>query len=132
VSLNNSKVKVLYIEDDTVQRHVIFHVLKRHGFIVQTALDGQGGVALAQSWQPDLILMDLMLPIMDGYQAAQALREHPDTEHIPIVAYSAVTDKDVEARVQAVGMNGLLPKTTSPRELVQRLESYLSSECPKP
>ena len=126
----NSKAKILYIEDNTVQRYVIFQVLKRHGFDVQTALDGQEGIIRAQVWRPDLILMDLGLPIFDGFQAAQILREHPNTLNIPIIAYSgkSISD-DIKTKIEAVGMNGLLSKTTSPQELVQYLENYLLPGC---
>jgi CheY-like chemotaxis protein len=120
-----SKAKILYIDDDAIQRQIIFHVLDQHGFEVETAIDGQVGVKLAQDWLPDLILMDLMMPVMDGFQAAEALRAHPDTQHIPIIAYSARDDDDMPARVQAVEMNGFLIKTISSQELLESLATYL-------
>lgn len=81
--------KILYIEDNEDNIYMLTRRLKRQGFEVLVARDGEQGVAMARSEQPDLILMDLNMPIMDGWEATRQLKGASETEAIPVIALSA-------------------------------------------
>ncbi len=81
--------KILLVEDNESIRKVMTLLLKRRGHDVLTAEDGEQAVALAQSEHPDLILMDLNLPVLDGWEATRRIKRDPELRHIPIVALTA-------------------------------------------
>jgi CheY-like chemotaxis protein len=81
--------KILYVEDNEDNVYMLVRRLKRHGFEVLVAPDGEQGVALAQSEHPDLIVMDLNMPVLDGWEATRRLKGAPETKAIPIIALSA-------------------------------------------
>jgi DNA-binding response OmpR family regulator len=89
--------RILVVEDDPVIQSLIVELLTDEGFEVLAAADGRTGVELAQDEQPDLILMDLMLPILDGMAATRALKREPRTQRIPIIAISAGTNLRLHA-----------------------------------
>jgi two-component system cell cycle response regulator DivK len=82
-------VKILYVEDNDDNVYVVRNRLTRAGFTVLVAVDGEQGVAMAQTERPDLILMDLSLPVLDGWEATRRLKAALETKHIPIIALSA-------------------------------------------
>ncbi len=88
VMLHN-KVKILYIEDDPVNMILVKKLLMREGFQVIEAANGWAGIAMTQAHKPDLILMDMNMPDLDGYLATERLKSMPGLEHIPIVALTA-------------------------------------------
>ncbi len=81
--------KILLVEDNEMNRDMLSRRLKRKGYEVVIALDGGEGVAMAQSEKPDLILMDISLPVMDGWEATRRLKVSSDTQSIPIIALTA-------------------------------------------
>jgi two-component system, cell cycle response regulator DivK len=81
--------KILYVEDNEDNVYMLVRRLKRHGFEVLVAPDGEQGVALARSEHPDLIVMDLNMPVLDGWEATRRLKGAPETKAIPIIALSA-------------------------------------------
>jgi len=89
--------KILLVEDNEMNRDMLSRRLQKRGYEVLIAVDGQHGVAMAQSESPDLILMDMSLPIIDGWEATRALKAGPETKHIPVIALTAhamSTDRD--------------------------------------
>lgn len=120
-----AQFKILCVDDDSVIRGVMSMILERQGFHVRTAHSGPAGVKTALDWLPDLILMDLMMPIMDGFEAAALLRANPRTAHIPVVAFTTMNETNMQAQIQAAGMNGMVPKLSPPRTLVSILRTYL-------
>ena len=82
-------MKILYVEDNEDNIYVLETRLKRHGHAVLIARDGATGVQLATTEQPDLILMDLSLPVLDGWEATRRIKAAPPTRHIPIIALTA-------------------------------------------
>jgi two-component system cell cycle response regulator DivK len=82
-------MKILYVEDNEDNVFMLKNRLARAGHTVVVATDGAQGVALALSEQPDMILMDLSLPVLDGWQATRQLKATPDTKHIPVIALTA-------------------------------------------
>ena len=81
--------KILLVEDDEMNRDMLSRRLKRKGFEVIIAVDGQQGVAKASAESPDLILLDMSLPVMDGWEAARKIKGDPQTRGIPIIALTA-------------------------------------------
>ena len=82
-------LKILLVEDNEMNRDMLLRRLQRRGYEVLTALDGGQGVEVAQTEMPDLILMDMSLPVMDGWEATRQLKNLPATQHIPIIALTA-------------------------------------------
>ena len=82
-------MNILYIEDNEDNIYVLENRLKRAGFSVMIARDGAQGVAMAITEQPDLIVMDLSLPVLDGWEATRRIKAAPETRHIPVIALTA-------------------------------------------
>jgi CheY-like chemotaxis protein len=120
-----AKAKILYVDDDPLMCKFVFLALDRQGLQVRTASNGAEGVEMAMEWLPDLILMDLMMPIIDGFQATEALRSAPRTQQIPIVAFTADYQANTHAKALAAGMNGVITKAYPVDDLVRALLAYL-------
>jgi two-component system, cell cycle response regulator DivK len=89
--------KILLVEDNELNRDMLSRRLQRRGYEVVIAVDGQQGVAMAQSELPDLILMDMSLPVIDGWEATRTLKAAAETDNIPVIALTAhamSTDRD--------------------------------------
>ena len=127
MSSTDTGSKVLCVDDDHDQRLLLSFLLERQGLDVRTAYDGAKGVAIAQEWLPDLILMDLMMPGVDGFEAAKMLRADPRTSHIPILALTAYGEEKMQAKAKAAGMDGFVLKTILPADLSDVLGEYLPS-----
>lgn len=85
--------KVLVVDDSATERHVMGEILGKQGFEVSYAEDGENGVAQAKLIKPDLVIMDVVMPGMNGFQATRAITKDPETEHIPVII---CTTKDQE------------------------------------
>ena len=127
MSSTDTRSKVLCVDDDHDQRLLLSFLLERRGLDVRTAYDGAQGVAIAQEWLPDLILMDLMMPGVGGFEAAKMLRADPRTSHIPILALTAYGEEKMQAKAEAAGMDGFVMKTILPADLSDVLSEYLAS-----
>ncbi|RKZ52410.1 MAG: response regulator [Candidatus Parabeggiatoa sp. nov. 3] len=112
--------KILYVEDNEMGRDMLQQRLKRKGFDLVRALDGEEAVQLAHSEQPDLILMDMSLPVKEGWTAAQEIKDSPETKNIPIIALTAHVMSD--DRVRAIASSGCDDFDTKPIELPRLLE----------
>ena len=106
--MSDSSAKILCVDDDHGQRLLLSYLLERHGLDVRTATGGEEAVAIAQDWVPDLILMDLMMPGMDGFQAAEILRADPRTADIPILALTAYGEEKMQVKAKEIGINGFV------------------------
>lgn len=116
--------KVLLIEDNEQNRYLATFLLESHGYHVVAADDGALGVATARQLLPDLILLDIQLPRMDGYAVAQALRELPELRDTPIVAvtsYAMVGDRE---KALASGCNGYIEKPINPDTFVAEIARF--------
>ncbi len=121
------KKKILYIEDNEQNLYLVTFILEKHGYEVFAAMDGQEGIERAASVHPDLILLDIQLPLMDGYAVARQLRTNPDLAGIPIVAvtsYAMAGDRD---KALASGCNGYIEKPINPDTFMQQVEQHLLS-----
>lgn len=121
------KKRILYVEDNEQNMYLVRFILEKHGYEVASALDGQEGIELAAKILPDLILLDIQLPRMDGYAVAQSMRGNPDLASTPIVAvtsYAMVGDRD---KALAAGCTGYIEKPINPDTFIAQMEQYLSA-----
>jgi len=119
------KTKILYIEDNEQNMYLVTFILEKHGYEICAATDGQEGIDLAARIMPDLILLDIQLPCMDGYTVARQLRTNPDLAATPIVAvtsYAMAGDRD---KALAAGCNGYIEKPINPDTFVLQIEQHL-------
>ncbi len=122
------KAKILVVDDNETNLLIVDTMLKKFGIQVLTAKNGEECMALLKETEVELILMDLQMPVMDGYQATQLIRQQPAMENLPIVAFSAnVMDKDI-ARALAVGMNYHLAKPFSIIKLLDLISELLENK----
>ena len=122
--------KILYVEDDEMNRDMLSRRLERRGYIVVLALNGDEGIAMANSEAPDLILMDLSLPILDGWEASRRLKESPLTKSIPIIALTAhAMAGDREKSLQA-GCDDYDSKPIELPRLLGKIEALLDRSQP--
>jgi len=120
--------KILLIEDDLVLLQTMGHVLKWNEFDVQLSGDGEEGLETALSWQPDLILLDLVLPGMDGFEVLAKLKASPATRDIPVVVITGYAGEQSARRAEALGAAAYLPKPMRAQELVRKVEAWLGRE----
>ncbi|MBD0301753.1 MAG: response regulator [Tolypothrix sp. T3-bin4] len=113
--------KVLVIEDDEVLRESILDILGTRNFDVIGAEDGRRGLELAQEFVPDLILCDVRMPKLNGYEVLQAIRQDPKTAAIPLIFLTAETIQNVLGKGQNLGANGYLIKPFSTAELLEAI-----------
>jgi two-component system, cell cycle response regulator DivK len=116
---NQFMTKILLVEDNEMNRDMLSRRLERKGFSIVTALDGEQGLALAASELPDLILMDMSLPIIDGWEATRRLKAAEATAGIPIIALTAHAFSDDRDKATAAGCDDF---DTKPVELPRLLE----------
>ena len=118
--------RILLVEDDLLNREMIGRYLLIQGFEVITAVDGAQAVALAQAQLPDLILMDMGLPILSGWQATAQLKASPDTLAIPIVALTAYAMAEDRDRAFSVGCDDFETKPVNFPQLKSKIEVLLT------
>lgn len=116
---------VLVVEDHEANRRLVTRFLTREGYNVLVAEDGLQGVALALSDQPDMILMDLDLPELDGWEATRRIKANPETKHIPVVALTSHAFPDDVAKARKAGCDGYETKPIVYSRLMQRVEQIL-------
>jgi CheY-like chemotaxis protein len=116
---------ILIVDDDAENREVLEIVLGWEGFVTMSAQSGREALALAMHSVPDLVLLDIMMPGMDGYQVATALKSSAVTRHIPIMMVSALREADVRARCLNVGAEDFLTKPMDREEVVLRIRNVL-------
>ncbi|GAC1477798.1 MAG: hypothetical protein NVS1B4_20980 [Gemmatimonadaceae bacterium] len=124
-AMNTAPRTVLLVEDNPDNRFVYATVLRRFGFRVLEAQDGYEGIDRAQMEQPDLVLMDISMPILDGWDATAALKAHPDTRHIPVVALTAHSQPEDRERTFAAGCEDHITKPCSPFDLAEAVRRRL-------
>jgi CheY-like chemotaxis protein len=122
--------KILYVEDHPAQRDIMAQMLELSGYQVAVACDGVEGVEQARSWEPDLILIDLRMPRMDGFEAIEVLRGDPKTADIPIIAISAWASAKHKERALQAGANEHFTKPVDLSRLIDTINSYLSHPNP--
>jgi two-component system, cell cycle response regulator DivK len=118
---------VLIVEDNEDNRIVYSTILRHHGFRVSEALDGEEGISKARDELPDIILMDISIPVIDGWEVTQTLKRDDLTRHIPVVALTAHAMPGDRERAIAVGCDGYLAKPCEPRAVLAEVNRLLAS-----
>ena len=128
-----SRGQTLLLVEDNEDNRIIYSTVLRHiGYEVVEALDGMQAIELARSVLPNLILMDISIPGMDGWEATRVLREDPLTKDIPIVALTAHALADDRERAQQVGFTSYLAKPIEPRAVVAEVERWIGTGAKAP
>ena len=120
------KQRILVVEDQEDNRRIVRDLLTSAGYETLEAVTGQAGVRLAEAQRPDLILMDMQLPGLNGYEAARQIKANPELRTIPIIAVTsyALSGDDIKAR--QAGCDGYITKPFSPRALLAAIRGYLA------
>lgn len=120
--------KILLVEDNEMNRDMLCRRLVRRGYEVVMAVDGAQGVTMAQSEAPDLILMDMSLPVMDGWEATQRLKAMPETRVIPVIALTAHAMAGDRERALEAGCNDYDTKPIEFARLFGKIQALLGAE----
>jgi two-component system cell cycle response regulator DivK len=116
--------KILVVEDDVDNRRIVAKVLSVEGYEIIEATDGIEALARVRANRPDLILMDLALPNMDGWEATRRLKEDPETRDIPVVALTAVAMRGDEEQARAAGCDDYISKPARPMAIRAVVRKY--------
>jgi two-component system cell cycle response regulator DivK len=117
--------RILVIEDTDDNRRILRDLLSNAGFELIEATDGEQGVAAAAAQRPDLILMDIQLPVIDGYEASRRIKANPELRHIPIIAITSYALAGDEQKTAAAGCEGYVAKPFSPRQVLALVRQFL-------
>jgi len=119
-------VKILLVEDNEMNRDMLSRRLLRNGFEVVMAVDGQQAVDMATSEKPAIILMDMSLPVIDGWEATRQVKANPGTSSIPVIALTAHAMAEDEAKARAAGCDDFDTKPVDIQRLVGKIQTLLN------
>ena len=120
--------RILVIEDNEDNMQLILYLLRAHGFSPDLAYSGAAGVAMAIAKRPQLILLDIRMPGMDGYEVAAAVRGHPELAATRVVAVTASAMVGDRERIVAAGFDGYIQKPIDPERFIAEVQRFLPSE----
>jgi CheY-like chemotaxis protein len=118
--------KILLVEDNEMNRDMLSRRLQRKGFEVVMALDGEEGVMMAESESPDLILMDMSLPVLDGWEATRRIKSNPVTQRIPVIALTAHAMSTDREKAFEAKCDDYDTKPVELQRLLQKIQALLS------
>jgi CheY-like chemotaxis protein len=121
--------RILLIEDNEQNRYLATFLLERAGYQVVSAEDGAKGIALAKQLLPDLILLGIQLPSMDGHTVARVLREDVTLRHTPVVAVTSYAMAGDRERCLAAGCTGYIEKPINPATFIQEIGAYVAADA---
>jgi two-component system cell cycle response regulator DivK len=116
---------ILVVEDQEDNRQILRDLLGSAGFRMVEANDGVQALTVARSQRPDLILMDIQLPLVDGYQATRSIKRDPELKHIPIIAVTSYALSGDEQRARDAGCDAYVAKPYSTRQLLAKIGQFL-------
>ena len=117
--------RILIVEDQEDNRTILRDLLGKAGYDLIEAVNAEDGVALALAKRPDLILMDIQLPIMDGYEATRRIKSNAELKSVPVIAVTSYALSGEEAMARAAGCDAYIAKPFSPRQLLAKVREYL-------
>ena len=117
--------RILMIEDQEDNRRILRDLLTSAGYEVIEAVTGEEGVAAAETHRPDLILMDVQLPGLDGYEATRRIKANPALRHITLIAVTSYALSGDDVKALKAGCDGYVTKPFSPRALLAKIRDYL-------
>ncbi len=118
-------MKVLLVEDNEMNRDMLSRRLARNGFEVVMAVDGQQAVTMAGSESPDIILMDMSLPVVDGWEATRRVKADPATQAIPVIALTAHAMSEDESKARAAGCDDFDTKPVDIQRLIGKMQALV-------
>ncbi len=127
-----SPIRILLVEDNELNRDMLSRRLIRRGYEVAIAVDGQEGIDMARQLTPDLVLMDLSLPVIDGWEAARRLKDDPGTRALPIIALTAHAMSGDREKALAAGCDDHDTKPVEFTRLIGKIEALLESRVAPP
>ena len=116
---------ILVVEDQEDNRQILRDLLGSAGFRMIEAHDGEQALTVARSERPNLILMDIQLPILDGYEATRSIKRDPELKHIPVIAVTSYALSGDEERAREAGCDGYVAKPYSTRHLLAKIGQFL-------
>ena len=119
------KKRILVVEDQEDNRRILRDLLSGAGFDLIEAENGEEAVASAQASRPDLILMDIQLPLLDGYEATRRIKADPDLKSIPIIVVTSYALSGDEEKARRAGCDDYVAKPFSPRQLLAKIKEYV-------
>ena len=119
------KKRILVVEDQEDNRRILRDLLTGAGFDLIEAENGEEAVASAQASRPDLILMDIQLPLLDGYEATRRIKANPDLKSIPIIVVTSYALSGDEEKARLAGGDDYVAKPFSPRQLLAKVKEYV-------
>ncbi len=122
--------KILLVEDNEMNRDMLSRRLQRRKYDVVCALDGEQAVAMAASEAPDLILMDMSLPVIDGWEATRQVKANPDTSDIPVIALTAHAMSGDRSKALEAGCDDYDTKPIDLRRLLGKVQAFLANDAP--
>ena len=122
--------KILLVEDNEDNRDMLARRLRRRGYHVSVAINGQEGIEVAEAIRPDIVLMDLSMPLMDGWAATGRLKANPQLRQIPIIALTGHAMKEDRNKAIAAGADDYMAKPLDFELLLQVLERWLQARAP--
>jgi CheY-like chemotaxis protein len=120
--------KILIVEDNEMNRDMLSRRLARRGYEILIALDGEEGIATAKAERPDLILMDMSLPVIDGWEATRRLKAEPSTDAIPVIGLTAHAMAGDREKVIAAGCDDYDTKPVELPRLLEKIEALLRAD----
>jgi two-component system, cell cycle response regulator DivK len=117
--------RILVVEDQEDNRRILRDLLANSGYDMIEAGDGQAALAAAARDRPDLILMDIQLPLLDGYEATRRIKADPTLQHIPIIVVTSYALSGDEVKARAAGCDAYVAKPFSPRALLAKIREYV-------
>lgn len=120
--------KILIVDDTTELLFFLDYIFQRNGFEVVTAANGTEAIQLAKEKTPDVMLVDVMMPGIDGLEVCRRLREDPEMREVPILLYSAAVGEEIRQKAQDAGANEFLGKTLNHEELVSKVRNWLEAK----
>jgi CheY-like chemotaxis protein len=120
--------KILIAEDNAVNRELLRELLEMRGYTVEEACDGEEALRMIERAQPDLLLLDIGMPVLDGFGVASKIRENPRLASLPVVAVTAYAMQGDREKILSSGFNGYLSKPVNARALAEELERLLGKQ----
>jgi two-component system cell cycle response regulator DivK len=118
--------RILVVEDQPDNRQIIRDMLAPTDYEIMEAEDGEQALQAVAKWRPDLILMDIQLPVIDGYAATRKIKADPGLRSIPIIAVTSYALSGEEKKAREAGCDDYVPKPFSPRQLLAKIRQFLS------
>jgi two-component system cell cycle response regulator DivK len=117
--------RILVVEDHEDNRRILRDLLSSRGYDLVEAEDGEQALAMAEDWRPALILMDVQVPVIDGYEVTRRLKAHPVLRAIPVIAVTSYALSGDESKARAAGCNAYVSKPYSTRKLLAKIQEFV-------